>query len=416
VPNTYLVTNTGDNGGVNPTPGAGTGTLRQAIVDANANPGADAIQFAIGSGVQTIAPSLALPVITGPVSIDGTTQPGYAGTPIIELNGSSAVGSGVNGLTLTGGNSTVRGLVINRFGGVGINLASSNNVVAGNYIGTNVAGTAALGNIGFGMEVSASNNRIGGTTSSERNIISANNHGIRLIGTGVTGNLVQGNYIGTDVTGTIRLGNAIRGVLIQGAPNNTIGGAIAGAGNIISGSGENGIYIFGSAATGNVVQGNLIGTDVTGTVDLGNLQDGVRIDSGSNNIIGGTTPAARNVISGNDSDGVEIRNGATGNVVQGNYIGMKASGTSALGNNGDGVHIFGGAKNNRIGINGDGVADAAERNIISANAFVGVRIAGTGSGAHDNVVAGNFIGTDVTGTAALGNQEAGLWTIPFNSK
>src|SRR5262249_4114078 len=134
----FTVTNTNDKG---------IGSLRWVLLNANANPGPDTVTFAIGSGVQTISPASALPTITGAVTIDGTTQPGYAGQPIIELNGAGA-GSGASGLTMTGGNSTVRGLVVNRFGGNGIQLLSSNNVVAGNYVGTDVAGTAALANVG----------------------------------------------------------------------------------------------------------------------------------------------------------------------------------------------------------------------------------------------------------------------------
>src|SRR5262249_22766180 len=130
---TFTVTNTGDNGGVNPAPGAGTGTLRQAIVDANANPGADMIVFSIpGASPFTISPTSALPTITDPLTIDGTTQPGFGGSPIIELNGTVA-GGAANGLNITAGRSTVRGMVINRFGQNGILLAESSDLIEGNF-------------------------------------------------------------------------------------------------------------------------------------------------------------------------------------------------------------------------------------------------------------------------------------------
>src|SRR5262249_14978172 len=149
------VTNTND---------AGAGSLRQAILDANARPGPDTIQFNIsGAGVHTISPLSALPSITEAVSIDGATQPGLAGTPLIEIDGSGA-GAGASGLTITAGGSTIRGLVINRFAADGIRISgasAASNTVQGNYIGTNAAGTAALGNGEYGVYVvDASSNTI----------------------------------------------------------------------------------------------------------------------------------------------------------------------------------------------------------------------------------------------------------------
>jgi titin len=393
----YTVTNTNDEG---------IGSLRWVLTNANANPGPDTIDFAIGTGVQTITPLSALPIITGPVTIDGTTQPGFAGTPIIELNGSSA-GSGVNGLTINGGSSTVRGLVINRFAGDGIRLQSSNNVVAGNYIGTNVAGTAALGNV-HGVQAtgaSAVNNTIGGTTAADRNLLSGNTHGVR-IGDSVTGTQVLGNYIGTNATGTLALGNTGFGIIIQGAgSNNTIGGATAGARNIIAGNGT-GIWLNNVGVGGTFVQGNFIGTDVAGNVDLGNNIRAILIQDAPNNTIGGGTAGAGNLISGTNGDGVLIFGpGSTGNVLQGNFIGTNAAGTASV-PNGNGISISGAAKSNLIGSNGDGVNDSAERNIISGNTSRGVHILGAGT--DQNIVAGNYLGTDVTGTVDLGNKFAGV--------
>ncbi|MGD0205284.1 MAG: LamG-like jellyroll fold domain-containing protein [Dehalococcoidia bacterium] len=209
---------------------------------------ADTIEFNIpGTGPHTIQPASALPDITDPVTIDGYTQPGASPNTNppgsgrnavlkIELDGTNA-GAGADGLRITAGNSTVKGLVINRFGGAGIELS----------------------------------------------------------GSGATGNVVQGNYIGTDVAGTADVGNSLAGLYIDGAPGNTIGGTAAGAGNVISGN-TTGVWILGSGATGNLVQGNYIGTDVTGTAALGGPGHGVDIRGAPSNTIGGTTAAARNVI------------------------------------------------------------------------------------------------------------------------
>jgi len=154
---------------------SGPGSLRQAILDANALAGPDTIGFNIAAGGLGIIPTNALPPVTDPVVIDGTTQPGFAGSPIIELNGQSA-GTAVDGLRLWAGNSTVRGLVINRFNGDGIEVATNgNNIVEGCIIGLNIAGTADQGNSLSGIFITnAPNNRIGGTSAAQRNIISGN--------------------------------------------------------------------------------------------------------------------------------------------------------------------------------------------------------------------------------------------------
>ena len=184
-----MVTTAADNGNnANPTPGS----LREAIITANNTVGTDTINFSIGTGAQTILPPSALPAITGPVIIDGTTQPGYAGAPLIELDGTGA-GAGAHGLNITAGNSTVRALVINRFNGNGINInTAGSNSITGCYIGTNAAGTAGLNNNQNGIQIRGNgSNTIGGTTAAARNVISGNNnHGIRIQS---PANVVQGN-------------------------------------------------------------------------------------------------------------------------------------------------------------------------------------------------------------------------------
>src|SRR5207237_4779047 len=161
--NTIAVTNTND---------SGAGSLRQAIIDFNNTAGLQTITFNIaGAGVHTIALASALPIITDPIIIDGTTQPGYAGAPLIELDGTGA-GAGAHGLNITAGNSTVRALVINRFNGNGINInTAGNNLITGCYIGTNAAGTAGLNNNQNGIQIRGNgSNTIGGTTAAARNV------------------------------------------------------------------------------------------------------------------------------------------------------------------------------------------------------------------------------------------------------
>ena len=391
-PSSFIVVNTND---------AGAGSLRQAILNANASAGADIISFAIpGAGPFTITPASALPTITNPVVIDGTTQPGFAGTPIVELSGASAGGG--NGLTISAGGSTVRGLVINRFGAAGINLNSgSGNVVEGNYLGTNVAGTSALGNnLGINIFSPSTNNTIGGTTAAARNVISGNgNRGISI--SGGSGNFVIGNYIGTNAAGTGALGNGATGnsagVGID-TSNNTV------TGNLISGNFGLGINILSTTATGNTIRGNLIGTNAAGTLALANTAAGINVN-GPSNIIGGTTAADRNVISGNTGNGINILSSATGTTVLGNFIGTNSAGSAAVPNASGGVNL--GTSNNVVG----GVT-AAARNVISGNGVPGSGVYAFGVGVFGtitgNQIQGNFIGLNASGTAAIANTGIGV--------
>jgi parallel beta-helix repeat protein len=373
-------------------------SLRGAIANANASPDKDVISFSIGGGgAQTISPTAALPSITTPVTIDGTTQGGFAGTPIIQINGTNA-GATTDGLTITGANTTIRGLVVNRFaGGDGIAITGDGNTIVGNYIGTNTGGTAALPN-NFGITVLNSlNNTIGGLLVADRNLVSGNLlGGVDITGSTSTGNHVFGNYIGTDAAGTGAVGNN-DGVRIVSAPGNTIGGFNA-ARNIISGNGRDGVRILSAGADNNIVLGNYIGTNAAGTAAVPN-GGGVLID-GDNNTIGGTTPPARNLISGNSNEGVEIRSGGNGNTISGNYIGTNLAGTAALANVEGGVLIDNTA-NNTVG-----GTTAGARNVISGNGTHGVMI--NAAGATGNLVQGNYVGTNSSGTAALGNNLTGI--------
>ena len=291
---TFVVTTTND---------SGPGSLRQAITDSNLNPGStNQISFAIpGTGPFTIAPTSLLPEIVVPAVIDATTQNGFAGAPVVELNGANS--SGAAGLNITGGGSTIRGFVINRFGAAGITMAANGgNVIEGNYLGTDLSGTAEAHN-GTGVDPFSANNRIGGTTANARNIISGNlNGGVIIAGATATGNVVSGNYIGTNAGGTGALPNG-GGVFIQDASSNTIGGNSPAARNIISGNGTivaggTGVNVSG-AATGNRITGNYIGTDVTGTFAIPNTGNGVCLCPGSSGtFLGGEGLGDGNLISG----------------------------------------------------------------------------------------------------------------------
>ena len=258
-------------------------TLRAAIQEANASAGADTINFAIsGAGVHTITTGTQLPTITGTVTIDGTTQSGYAGSPLIEIKGAT----GQLGLTIQVSDCVVRGLAVNGYlnsgstGGVGIYITSvgplvKNALIEGNFIGTDPAGTTAKPNhIGIDIE-NTSLNLVGGTTAAARNLISGNDYvGIQVVGPGATGDNIQGNYIGTVANGSAALGNALAGVNIF-ANGTVVGGAAAGAGNVISGNPNGGVFTtqfcapgcFGSSTT---VKANKVGTNPAGTAAVPN--------------------------------------------------------------------------------------------------------------------------------------------------
>jgi hypothetical protein len=384
---------------------SGAGSFRQALMDANnttANPGQNTINFSIAtSGIQTISPTSPLPLITNPagVIINATTEGGFAGTPLVVLDGSKA-GTSV-GLAVTGGNSTIKGLAIENFGvGSGIELASNNNTVQGNFIGTDATGTIAGANFyGIYLPTGAVHNTVGGTTAAARNVVSGNSvFGILLEGSGTTNNVIEGNRIGTDVSGTIALPNGVDGVAFSSASNNTLGGTASGAGNQISGNARFGVLLSGTGTSGNVLLSNNIGLNAVLTAKLGNTFDGVAALSGANgNTLGGTATNAGNVISGNGRFGVLLA--ANSNVLLGNLIGTDGSGTVALANTFDGVGVNG--ANNTLG----GTTTSAG-NIISGNGRFGVFL--TGPGATGTVISNNLLGTAKGGKAKLGNFYDGV--------
>jgi uncharacterized delta-60 repeat protein len=414
-------------------PGAdGHISLREAITAANASSGIDYIYFditaALVGGVHTITLTYdgpdagttpdALPIITSPVFISGWTEPDYAGSPIIELNGNN-VGTLVKGLELGAGSdgSTVRGLIINRFTGTGLEIQnSSNHVIQGNWIGLNASGTAASANGNKGIYalnatgLLIGSNADGTNDAAERNVVSGNAQQ-NIFFDNTDNSTIAGNYVGTNVAGTGDVNGSVANTaqsgvfLTNGSSGNVIGGTVAAARNILSGNNHFGFEaLFGSQ--NNLLQGNYIGTDVTGLVALGNINGGAVLwGAGTGNVIGGNTASRRNVIAGNTYNGVVVGNATTGGTIQGNYIGIGADGVTSLGNGSSGVRVEGGSTNVLIGTNADGTNDAAEANVISANTH-GVTVAGSGS--TGTVIAGNIIGLAADGDTIRANTSYGV--------
>jgi parallel beta-helix repeat protein len=438
--NSLVVTNTND---------SGPGSLRQAILTAEANPvpstGPNTISFAIpgpGPHVIQVGSSLGpdagqpLPAIVSPVVINGYSQNGASMNSLrdgdnaniqVVLDGTdarSAIGATTeSGLTLVGSalntlGSVVQGLSVVNFSGDGINVvdASNNvNMIQGDFIGLTPAGVAGA-NGGSGIHIAATDTSVGGTTPAARNVISGNNDDGVLIddNNGISGtpviatrNKVQGNYIGTNASGTAAVPNGLDGILLINAAMNAI------TGNLLSGNGANnneaaGVDIRGAQATGNTVSDNKIGVDISGNQALGNSLHGVFVGEGASfNVIG-----PRNVISGNGGptvqgvgvyiDGTTPPGTATrSNSIIGNFIGTNLTGTAAISGSSIGVLISNSASNSVGGPN------AGDGNVISGNSEIGVYIAV--SGATGNVVSNNFIGTDVNGFLGIPNGVDGIF-------
>lgn len=404
-----------------------TGTLRFVLNQANANhtgtaASPDIIQFATGGGTIDVdsanggAPTLAANEVA---VIDATTETGYTGTPLVTLDGTNA-GLSANGLTISGGSSTVKGLAIVNFSGNGIQLdTNGNDTVQSCYIGITTAGTAA-GNGANGIFIDdTAANTIGGATGGAGNVISGNGgDGILIEGAAALGNTVVDNNIGTNAPGTAALGNTGNGIEItNGAQLNTIGGntptgTFTGTqtqapgkpadGNIISANGGDGVLITGGAEH-NTLSGNFIGTDVTGMHAFGNTFDGVGIIDADNNSLIGTTVSQDpfvylNLICGNGGNGLRITD-SNNTTVQANSFGLADDNATPLGNALDGVLIEGTSSNTQFG----GVIPLG--NIVAANGRNGVEIAGTASG---TVVFNTFCGLPAFVDTAVGNALDGI--------
>ena len=345
--------------------------------------------------------------ITGATSSGNIILNNYIG---LAANGNVGLGNLGSGIrienapgTIIGGTDTVNVIADNRsLGGIAlIGAGSSGTTIQGNYIGTNHLGEVAIPNNANGVYAESANNTIGGIAPGAGNLISGYDTtggiGIFLFGfAGSTGNVIQGNLIGTDADGTEALSRVGTGIQLRGGSSGTlIGGDNAAARNIISGN-ATAINLINVSDTR--IQGNRIGTNLAGTAAVPNVT-GVVVDGGVNSRIGGDTTGAGNIISGNgtggNDHGIRLAN-TTGALVQGNRIGTNAAGTGRMGNGGAGIQVFN-STNCTIG-----GATAASRNLISANDGVGISL---GSGSSGTIVQGNYIGTDVTGTANFGNGQ-----------
>jgi hypothetical protein len=380
----FMVTNVND---------MGAGSLRQAILDANAQEGVDKIQFNIaGAGDQTIALQSALPIISEDVVIDGTSQPGFSGDPIIVLDGTGQGTGNILALEGVGNRTIIKGLIINNSPKNGILIKSSAGVrVDTCFIGTNATATTAQANQENGILIFSSDN-----CTINKVLLSGNTeNGISIVGTS-DNNKIKACLIGLNKTGSDTIPNIMHGIELDGDGNTLIGGDAVNDRNIISGNRMNGIAV---TSNNNSVKNNFIGTDINGNTSLGNVAHGIFIGSSkSGNLIGTTT--AGNLISGNNKNGIEVdfTNTVNPTKIQNNIIGLNAGGTTALPNKEAGIALLDRAVDVLVG-----GTNANEKNIISGNTGMGMILKG-----RELKIQGNFIGTNAAGNASIGNGSGGV--------
>ena len=246
----------------------------------------------VGSGIRRGG----LPAIASNevINIDATTANGYLTTPIIILDGTAAlVGGPVNGFTVSGGSSTIKGFDIISFSGNGVQLdTNGNDFVLACYIGMTTSGVAAA-NAGNGVFINGtSGNSIGSTATSGGNVISGNTlAGVQITGsvaTPASDNTIVASFIGTNAAGTAAVGNGTDGVSISNGSSNTVGGGNRDR-QCHSGNNGNGVQIS-AGSSGNTVAHNFIGTNAAGSAALGNTLDGVKLLNANNNLIGNNDP------------------------------------------------------------------------------------------------------------------------------
>jgi hypothetical protein len=402
-----IVTNTLD---------SGAGSLRQAISDANTNSGSDTITFNIPStdpgcnaisGVCSIKPTSLFDNITSQVTIDGysltmgatsnTLTVGDDAKLVIELDATNV--SPAFRLEGAGSSSsTIKGLAITHLASVGILIAdgSNNNAISGNFIGVNVAGTASSyvgSSFAVDVESGSNGNTIGGATPDARNVLSGN--GEIIVVSGCDNSVIQGNYIHIDGNGTSALTSALRGIDVGAGSGNLIGGSTPGAGNVIATWAAHGI-IFQGSGNNNRIQGNLVGTDATGTVRFGGGVYGITyyLGTGTGNKIGGSSAGEGNMVSGASIAGVLLYAGTSADlVVQGNSIGTDFTGQLPLGNV-TGIQADG----EMGGMIGGTVANAGNR--IAFNSSLGISLTSSAKGVA-------ILGNDIYANASLGISLSG---------
>jgi len=426
-------------------------SLREAINAANASPGPDTITFDVPEGGSNIirVTSPLPPLTDDATTIDATTLPHYNGYPVVFLGKDVAVVE--TGLLIESDGNLIRGLGFAGFGvwpvdynqpAGAIVITGSANLIEGNVLGLGAApnsiglylsgaGNSAVGNVisgneygvyasapgqilqgnlvgldssgesaspnvyhGILLDIGSDGTLVGGSGPGEGNVIGANYIGIRATSDNIT---IQGNMIGTNRDGTVAIGNETDGLYLSGSDGTLVGGGGTGEGNVISGNGLRGIYLEANDIT---IQGNMIGTDASGSAALPNQEQGIYIHhGGEGTLVGGAGTGEGNIISGNGSGGLYVS--AAHTTIQGNLIGLDTSGTSAIPNNAHGMVIYG--SSTQIGGGGPG-----QGNVISGNEYCGIWISD-----DNNVIQGNFIGTDITGTALIPNGWCGIETEAY---
>lgn len=362
---------------------SGQCTLRAAIQTLNAE-GPDTtphqIQFDIaGTGPFTITPASPLPAITVPLLIDGSSQPGAAcptsnapAALLIVLDGSNA-GTGADGIVLGAGSdgSLVRGLVIGNFDDDGIDIESDDNRVRCNHIGVHVDGVSPMGNSN-GLHLSGAENEIGGSNAhTSRNVISANQSHGIQFSPFGVQNSIINNFIGTTADGMGDLGNGASGLLIS-ANGNLIGDSNSIARNVISGNDSSGIQIY--LGQGNIIRGNYVGIARDGTTALPNDQSGIYLLGGAaDNVIGSTISGEGNTIAYNGSEGIVAIQNPTGVPERNEFRG------NAIYNNGDlGIDLGNdGVDVNDVPGDGDGGENERQNYPVLFSATDSVTISGT---------------------------------------
>ncbi len=373
----FTVVNTAD---------SGVGSLRSALDLSNSTPGIDTIAFNISAADKTIHIASQLPGVYDAAIVDGTTQPGYAGRPLVRVDGAGTDGN-TDGFKLFG-NSTLKGLSVTGFGGQGVTTIPragyNGNTISNNWIGLDLSGNAA-GNKVHGIGVYTSGNTV------NNNIVSSNaGNGIfvlgNVFGVGLGANLIKGNWVGVDPTGKAARGNGSDGIALQESPNNSV------INNVSDASGHDGILLTGAGTSNNIVKGNIVGLDGSGANAIGNNWYGIEV-SGPSNTIGGTAAGDRNIFSASGFAGIVLYTpNCHDNTFQGNYVGTDITGTLARGNVQQGIAVTqqgspaGGA--NVIGGAGAG-------NLVAGNVGLGI---GVFPGIGENI-SGNVLGKDVNGRA-----------------
>ncbi len=389
-------------------------SLREAITAAATVDGSSQIEFAVaGEPPFVISPTSALPSLSDGTLVDGTSQPGFDSTPAIEIDGAGA-GEDTDGLVVAGDGVVLRSVAVYGFTGRGVELNGDGNTVAGCWIGISPRPVSVPGNTfgGIAIEEGAINN-VGGSALADRNVVAGNGGGgVLVTGATSTGNLVLGNLIGTDADDAGDIGNST-GVILEDAGPTQIGGSAPGEGNRISGNSNLGIRIHLGGP--HIVQGNWIGTDSTGSEALGNGQIGIQVEASDDVQIGCAEVGCGNIIAASGMEGIEL-NSAHGAIIEGNFIGIGADGVTPLGNgrsltsqedhlNDEGIQIITG---DDIRIGG---SEPGQGNHIAANGS-GIRVVVPGFShvpiPDGLIIQGNIIGSEVWFRPELGNQQYGI--------